>query len=97
MFSPRVLHVRLFDGKPFHSFLEILPALEVSADVIRPTADTSPFADRRGKEIAISLVLLDTAVSFALFSYCFHFDFSSPFLINFFVCLSARKKQNGNA
>ena len=88
MFSPRVLHVRLFDCKPFHSLLEILSATEISADKIGFPADASPFADRRGKEIAIFLVLLDTAVSFTLFC-CFQFNYS--FLI--FFCLSFGKDE----
>lgn len=95
MLSPRFSLIRLFDCKPFHSLLEILPATEISADEIGFTAHLTPLTDRRGKEIAIFLVLFDTAESITLFSCCFQFNYS--FSINFFVCLSARTKQNENA
>ena len=78
----------MLESKPFYGFLKVLSASEISADVVRLTADTSPFADRRGNEIAIFLVVLDALVGFSDLYRCFHFDFS--FQIDLSVCLSAR-------
>ena len=61
----------MLDGKPFHGFLKVLTASEISADVVGFTADSPPPADGRGNEIAIILVVLDARVDFLLPYRCF--------------------------
>ena len=56
-------------GDGFHRFLKILAAMEISADVIGLPAHKSSFADGRGKEIVI-LVILAAVKGFL---YCVHF------------------------
>ena len=67
MRSPRVF-VDLFCGKPFHRLLEVLAAVKIPADVIGLPAHGLPFADGRGKEITVLMIL--AAVKCLL--YCCH-------------------------
>ena len=55
-------------GDGFHRFLKILAAMEISADVIGLPAHRSSFADGRGKELTILVIL----ASVKGFLYCVH-------------------------
>ena len=79
MSSPRVFCCVLYCNG-LHRFLKILAAMEISADVIGLPAHRSSFADGRGKEIAI-LVILAAVKGFL---YCVHF-----YLLGFYsFCLT---------
>ena len=51
--------------KIFHCLFKVLAAAEIPADEISLSVHVFPFAYRRGKEIAILFIILNTAKCFA--------------------------------
>ena len=80
--------------KGFHCLFEVLAAAEIPADEISLSVYVFPLTHRRGKEVTILLVILNTA---KCFTYIFVHVVILLLILMIFVYLSAEKTQNGTA
>ena len=84
----------ILHGKGFHCLFKVLAAAEIPANKISLSVYVFPLTYRRGKEIAILLVILDAA---KCFTRIFVHVLILLLILMIFVYLSAEKTQNGTA